>query len=108
MNRRNLLKPDLEGHYSREALALDAESLQRTPGGRHPMDALADSMALEHTRRKFFARGAQGIGALALASLLGEGNKAAAAPLAGLPHFAPKAKRCIYLHLVGAPPQMET
>ena len=26
----------------------------------------------------------------------------------GLPHFAPKAKRCIYLHLVGAPPQMET
>jgi hypothetical protein len=26
----------------------------------------------------------------------------------GLPHFAPKAKRAIYLHLVGAPPQMET
>ncbi len=25
-----------------------------------------------------------------------------------LPHFAPKAKRAIYLHLVGAPPQMET
>ena len=25
-----------------------------------------------------------------------------------LPHFAPKAKRAIYLHMVGAPPQMET
>src|SRR5665213_789409 len=54
------------------------------------------------TRRQLFARGAQGIGALALASLL----KAESQP--GLPHFAPKAKRCIYLHLVGAPPQMET
>jgi uncharacterized protein (DUF1501 family) len=26
----------------------------------------------------------------------------------GLPHFAPKVKRAIYLHMVGAPPQMET
>ncbi len=25
-----------------------------------------------------------------------------------LPNFAPKAKRCLYFHLVGAPPQMET
>ena len=25
----------------------------------------------------------------------------------GLPHFAPKAKRAIYLHMVGAPPQIE-
>ncbi|MBS1856968.1 MAG: DUF1501 domain-containing protein [Acidobacteria bacterium] len=73
-------------------------------------------MALAETRRRFFARGARGIGALALATLLGE-ERAAAAPvvngpavggLPGLPHFPPKAKRCIYLHLVGAPPQMET
>jgi len=56
----------------------------------------------EMTRRQLFSRGAQGIGALALASTL----RGAALP--GLPHFAPKAKRCIYLHLVGAPPQMET
>jgi hypothetical protein len=62
-------------------------------------------MAVSETRRRFFARGAQGIGALALSSLLGS-NRADAA--ATLPHFAPKAKRCIYLHLVGAPPQMET
>ena len=69
-------------------------------------------MAIEETRRRFFARGAQGIGALALASLMG--GEGSAPPdggglaLPGLPHFAPKAKRCIYLHLVGAPPQMET
>ena len=81
----------------------------------HPMDAIARTMAEAETRRGFFARGAQGIGALALASLLGKDARAAgAAPataiggLPGLPHFAPKAKRCIYLHLVGAPPQMET
>jgi uncharacterized protein (DUF1501 family) len=56
----------------------------------------------QETRRQLFRRGAQGIGALALASVL----KGEALP--GLPNFAPKAKRCIYLHLVGAPPQMET
>jgi uncharacterized protein (DUF1501 family) len=28
--------------------------------------------------------------------------------MAGLPHFAAKAKRCIYVHLVGSPPQTET
>ena len=67
-------------------------------------------MAVEETRRRFFSRAAQGIGALALASLLPQGARAAEAVggLPGLPHFAPKAKRCIYLHLVGAPPQMET
>ena len=70
---------------------------------------------LEETRRRFFARGAHGIGALALASVLGGRARAAgSAPekvvggVPGLPHFPPKAKRCIYLHLVGAPPQMET
>ena len=67
-------------------------------------------MAVEETRRRFFSRTAQGIGALALASLLPREARAAEAigGLPGLPHFAPKAKRCIYLHLVGAPPQMET
>ena len=75
----------------------------------HPADPIASLMAREETRRQLFARGAQGIGALALASLLGQ--NATAAPegkvvggIPGLPHFAPKAKRCIYLHMVGAPP----
>ncbi|MBI1354022.1 MAG: DUF1501 domain-containing protein [Acidobacteria bacterium] len=38
------------------------------------------------------------------------GQSALAVPRVGdsLPHFAPKAKRAIYIHLVGSPPQMET
>ena len=56
----------------------------------------------ELTRRYLLRRGAQGFGALALSQMLqGEGRN-------GLPHFAPKVKRAIYLHMVGAPPQMET
>lgn len=54
------------------------------------------------TRRQFFAQGTRSIGALALASMMAEGNEQK-----GLPHFAPKAKRCIYLHMVGAPPQLD-
>jgi len=65
------------------------------------------------TRRQFFARGAKGIGGIALANLLAEEGlgaskgEAAFGGLPGLPHFAPKAKRCIYLHMMGAPPQMD-
>ncbi|MDX2270065.1 MAG: DUF1501 domain-containing protein [Bryobacter sp.] len=55
------------------------------------------------TRRQFFARGSRGLGALALAEVMAQANTGT--PL--LPHFAPKAKRCIYLHMVGAPPQMD-
>ena len=69
------------------------------------VDRIVSEIAREESRRRFFYRGAQGIGALALAHLLGDNAKAS---VTGLPHFAPKAKRCIYLHLVGAPPQMET
>lgn len=63
---------------------------------------------LTETRRQFFAHGARGLGAAALATL----GKAATtgqsgAGLPGLPHFAPKAKRAIYLHMVGAPPQID-
>ncbi len=112
----NILRPDDEGHYSREALELDAVSHRQVRSGRHPIDAVAREVAIQETRRRFFARGAQGIGALAIASLVGGDARAESghAPLKvtgalpGLPHFAPKAKRCIYLHLVGAPPQMET
>lgn len=57
------------------------------------------------SRRKFLG-GATGLGGIALASLLG--GRAHAGALPGLPHFAPKAKRAIYLHMVGAPPQQET
>jgi hypothetical protein len=72
---------------------------------------LADELRRSLTRRALFRRGAQGVGAVALASLL----EADAAPtlnpetggLAGLPHFAAKAKRVIFLHQSGAPSQMD-
>src|SRR5919199_7396 len=74
----------------------------------------SDEAVLSETRRQFFGRGAKGLGNLALLSLLAETAKAdttgktAVGGLPGLPHFAPKAKRAIYLHMLGAPPQMET
>lgn len=105
---RFLIQPDDEGHYSAAARNLDRESLRATTPGQHPLDRIAREMGREESRRRFFARGAQGIGALALAHLLGKNAQAAVGEPTGLPHFAPKAKRCIYLHLVGAPPQMET
>ncbi len=48
-----------------------------------------------------------GLGAVALSQLLSGAPKAEGGlpGLPGLPHFAPKAKRVIYLHMVGAPPQ---
>ncbi len=67
------------------------------------------------TRRQFFGRNAAGIGGVALASLLSPELFAAAGAetnpktggLIGLPHFAPKAKRVIYLHQSGAPSQLD-
>jgi len=63
---------------------------------------------LLETRRQFFGRSAKGIGVAALASLVGK--DAAAAPtggLPGLPHFAAKAKRVIWLHQSGGPSQLD-
>jgi hypothetical protein len=68
------------------------------------------------TRRHFFGRLATGIGTAALASLLDRRGAAAAQAgdsvmrqcgLPGVPHFAPKAKRIIYLHMAGGPSQIE-
>jgi hypothetical protein len=61
------------------------------------------------TRRHFFRRGALGLGAAALATLLPERTIAqqATGGLSGLPHFAPKAKRAIYLFMNGGPAQMD-
>ena len=59
-------------------------------------------------RRAFFQRSGLGIGALALGSLLGESFSATADPVAAKrPHFAPRAKRVIYLHMIGAPSQLD-
>ncbi len=64
------------------------------------------------TRRHFFKESQAGLGAIALASLLADDTKADTAraddPLAPRkPHFAPKAKRVIYLHLTGSPPHLD-
>ncbi len=61
------------------------------------------------TRRQLFGRSATGIGAAALASLLGRDSQAAdnVGGLPGLPHFAPKAKRVIYLFMNGAPTHLD-
>ncbi len=71
-----------------------------------------DEAVLTETRRQLLGRGARGLGSLALFSLLQKTGLAepvnAVGGLPGLPHFAPKAKRAIYLHMLGAPPQMET
>jgi Protein of unknown function (DUF1501) len=80
--------------------------------GSEAMDPIEQHMQAV-TRRHFFQRGALGLGTAALASLLPEASPAAtgnlqpAVGLPGLPHFAPKAKRAIYLFMSGAPSQMD-
>src|SRR5271168_2811488 len=85
------------------------------PFNPHPL--LQDYVRYE-TRRQFFKRGASLLGTAALASLapnllFADDKKAAAAGDAENmlraigPHFPPKAKRVIYLHMVGGPPQMD-
>ncbi len=63
------------------------------------------------TRRAFFGRSAIGIGAAALGSLLSEEAKAnrlaSGGGLPDVPHFAPKAKRVIYLLQNGAPTHVD-
>jgi len=65
------------------------------------------------TRRHFFGRAATGIGTAALASLLNPGRLAAATVAKGRAgvlqtlHFAPKAKRVIYLVMSGGPSHID-
>ena len=73
------------------------------------------------TRRQFLGRSGKVLGWAALASLFGESALRGATAFAdtkspvtspgrnnlGLPHFAPKSKRAIYLFMSGGPPQMD-
>ena len=81
-------------------------------------DLLKADRLLRQTRRQFFRDCGVGLGSLALASALDE-NLLAAGPTSGAapaaadsmlpraPHFAPRAKRIIYLHMAGAPSQLD-
>jgi uncharacterized protein (DUF1501 family) len=76
------------------------------------MDLFQDRL-VAMTRRHFFQRGALGLGTAALATMMPE-RLLASGPDAsafggrpGLPHFAPKAKRAIYLFMNGGPSQMD-
>ncbi len=62
------------------------------------------------SRRQWLRQSGYGLGALALAELLAEGSAHAAATpgLPGLPHFAPKAKRVIFLFMTGGFSQFES
>ena len=68
---------------------------------------------LNVSRRKFLASAGLGLGSIGLGSLLvpglfkGKVEAENALPI-GLPHFAPKAKRIIYLFQNGAPSQLES
>ena len=67
------------------------------------------------SRRRFFQGAGLKVGGIALAQLLGQRSLAAEPTVAddihpalpGLPHFAPKAKNLIYLHMNGAPAQQD-
>ncbi len=73
-----------------------------------------EEQILTLTRRQLFRQSGLTLGAAALGSLLAESSPLAANagtpadPLAPKkPHFTPKAKRVIYVHLIGAPSQLD-
>ena len=76
---------------------------------------LDERLSREITRRTLLGQSARGLGTFALASLLGGGDALAQSPMPGLTthgalpklHFAPKAKRVIYLFMSGAPSHID-
>lgn len=75
------------------------------------MDLRLESLA-NVTRRHFLFESQVGLGAIALASLMQDGKGARAGEVANPleprpPHFAPKAKNVIYLHMSGSPPHLD-
>ena len=68
--------------------------------------------AIRVTRRQLFGSAASGVGVAALASLLQQESRSAEKPLGqpalpGLPHFAPKAQRVVYLWQGGGPSHLD-
>lgn len=73
----------------------------------HPLEEHAKLL----TRRSLFQSSTMGLGGIALASMLADDGWTAApkAALPGIPapHFAPRAKNVIFLHMVGAPSHLD-
>ena len=78
-------------------------------------ESLKAEWAALQTRRQFFGKAGKVLGWAAMASLIGDKALHGDTPGASsrgdeslrLPHFAPKAKRAIYLFMSGGPPQMD-
>ncbi len=77
----------------------------------HAPTARTPEELLAITRRQFFTRCSTGMGAVALAALLGQSAWAEDPRVGPMsvrpPHFAPKAKRVIFMHMAGAPSQLD-
>ena len=74
-----------------------------------------NEFARQQTRRQFFSSAGLRAGSIALASLMPRFAARASASgsavhpaLPGFPHFAPRAKNLIYLHMNGGPAQLDT
>jgi len=73
------------------------------------MNPFFEDFVRSETRRQFFRKFGSFVGTAALASLWPQFARGASAPVPAAvkalgPHFAPKAKQIIYLHMVGGPP----
>ena len=90
------------------------------PYKKQDMDPLLQH-GLIRTRRQFFGDVGLRFGGVAMAMLLGQsatsrratasnapGGAMVHPPQAGLPHFRPRAKSVIYLHMNGGPSQLDT
>src|SRR5258706_14585661 len=87
----------------------------RLPFTPFPPPRSFENSARTKTRRQFLRRGANFLGTAALGLLAPQLLMAADKQASGVPtlpkaigpHFPPKAKQVIYLHMVGGPPQMD-
>ncbi|HSP43470.1 MAG TPA: DUF1501 domain-containing protein, partial [Luteolibacter sp.] len=73
------------------------------------MNPLIEHHNTAYTRRQFFRKSGMGLGMAALGTLLGRQSLGESLAAFGnpLPHVAPKAKRAIYISLIGAPSQID-
>ena len=69
------------------------------------MDPLSEHLL--QTRRGFLTSAASGLGLAALRALLAEDGAAAGCLAPRAPHFAPRAERCIFLFMAGAPSHVD-